>query len=232
VTGNGAVHAGAITIATTAGIMRNDQYTGCYMVHNPTGTHWNSRRRILSCFVGGQMTVAGTSPLPVSSDWSIEYCGGHYTPIMAREIRLQSGASLFAQPCAVTMTGTPKYDALVANPTFGMTKFNISQPAPGSHDDWTGMYLIDHSGEPFLVGYGVDSTMCIAVMYDRTATLRAGQTFTVQAGYSADIQAGGSSLEWTYAGSRRSCLAGAAQAMGFDIDNLPLWSADEIGAGN
>jgi hypothetical protein len=112
VTGNGAVHEGAITIATNAAIARNDQYTGCYLVHNPTGTRWDSRRKILSCFVGGQMTVAGTSPLPLDSAWSIEYCGGHYTPIMARDISLQSGASLFAQPFAVTITGTPIYDSL------------------------------------------------------------------------------------------------------------------------
>ena len=224
---NGAVGRNTVTIATDVDITHNDQYTGCYLVHNSTGARSTSRRKILACFVGGQMTVAGASPLALDSGWSIEYCGGHYTPILAQDITLQSGATLFAQLFVATIVGTPTYDGVPGHPTFGMTKCTVSLEPSSAPEDVTGVYLIsEETGEPFLIGYGIDAHMCIGVMYDRTAVLRNGDRLTVQAGYSAGIRKNGETFEWTYAGSNRSCRIVAAAEEGFDLDHLPLWGVE------
>ncbi len=234
-TANGTVSGNTILIGTNLSITSNGQYNNCYIVHNPTGTQASgqagARRKILASFVGGNLQIQGTWGVTLDADWSIEYCGGHYTQILADSVAMDPAMDLFAVlQVGATISGTPAYQASSAGAAGGATNFTISAANFPANTDGTGYYLVDEvTGEPFLICYGVDGSNKIAVMYDRRATINTSHTFSIVAGYYAGIRRGGTTYDWTFAGKAHTALVTAVDAAGFDIDNLPLWAFGTTG---
>lgn len=229
VTANGGVGGGNITIAANVNITFNDQYTGCYLVHNSDGYRYQSRRKILSCFPGGTLTIAGTNGCVIDGDYSIEYAGGHYTPITADAIQLDNTMTMFTQLSAgVTLVGAPTYISSTASPAYGMTFMGVNGPGLAQNLDLTGYYLIDEvTGTPYMIGYGIDANGNIGVMYDNSVQLTTfisqSHTFRIQAGYFAGIRETAAGYEWAFAGKHHVAPAGYLANIGFDKDNIPLW---------
>ena len=214
----------------------NGVYNGLYLVHNPTGTQSageaGARRKVVQSYTNGELYVEGAWTVTADSDWSLEYCGGHYTPIRGADTcKLDQGMTLFAVlQTGATISGTPTYYAST-NATYpGYTVFGISAENFPDSTDATGYYLIDEvTGETFLIGYGVDSSGNIGTFYNRAVDINTGHTFSIVAGYDAGIREVGASWEWSFAGKRHTVLKSAAVAQGFDINNMPLWEFGSTG---
>jgi hypothetical protein len=203
-------------------------FVGCYLVNNQIGTQPAGRRKILASFSTGQLTLQGTVGVPLGSDYSIEYCGGHYTPIQADAVQMSPGMELFAVlQSGATISGAPRYVPVSPRaPHAGCTRFAIHASSMPAGTDAAGYYLIDEqTGEPFLIGHGIDAvTGEIGVLYDRTAALESTHTFSIAAGYLAGINQCGNFYEWSFGGERHSVSIQIADRLGFDPENMPLWA--------
>jgi hypothetical protein len=203
-------------------------YVGCYLVNNNIGTQPGGRRKILASFPSGQFILQGTVGVTLGSDYSIEYCGGHYTPIQAEAVQMSNGMDLFAVlQTGATINGKASYTPIVESELYGgCTTFKIRASAFPAGTDATGYYLIDEqTGEPFLIGYGVDAaTGRIGVLYDRAAAIDAAHTFSIVAGYYAGISQRGNFYEWVFGGERHAVTVHTADQLGFDPNNIPLWA--------
>jgi hypothetical protein len=249
VTANGTVSGNSIVIQTNltntnfpsaVSATSNNSLVGLYLVYNGSGTTAGpglgySRRRVLTSFTNGQLVVAGNWNVTISgtdTDWSLEYCAGHYTPnLHADGITIDQNMTL----CAVlqtgcTISGVPSYQVVTAGAAGGATNFTISATAFPASTDATGFYLVDEvTGEAFLITYGVDGSSKIAVAYNRVASINTAHTYSIVAGYYAGQKVVGASLEWSFAGKRKTALLSALNAAGFDQANFPVWGYGKTG---
>jgi hypothetical protein len=224
---NGGPGPDSFSVFTDLRTAANHVYTGCYLVNNRIGTLARGRRRIAASFTTGQFTLVGPMGVELGSDYSIEYCGGHYTPIQAEAVQMSSGMDLFAVlQVGATIIGSPSYaPASKTQHAGGCTSFELHAPAFARETDATGYYLVDEqTGEPFLIGHGFDAAGRIAVLYDRTEAIDNAHSFSIVAGYLAGITQAGNFYEWLFAGERHAVSVRVAGEMGFDQDNMPLWA--------
>lgn len=237
VTGSSSAGPASTNVVTNFSSTINNQFVNGYLVHNPTGTHCSvgdagSRRRITASFPGGAMVVAGNWALTIDADWSIEYQGGHFTPkLVCDENVLDQSMSLFSiLQAGATISGTPTYQASSTGAQGGATSFVITAASFPVNTDATGYYLVDEiTGEPFFITYGVDGSGNIAVAYDRTASINTAHTYSVVAGYFADAKIVGDTVDWSFAGKRKTALMSALLAAGFDQFNVPIWGFGTTG---
>jgi len=227
---NGRSSGDTILVQTDLRRPTNNRFDRSYLVHNPTGTQAagqsGARRKILTSFADGQLLIQGGWPCTVDAEWSVEFCGGHYTPnLAATGVQLDAGMNLFSiLYTALRIASPPEYQGTRAAVAPGATRFALGGVPAGAPPDVTGYFLVDESsGEPFLISYGQDAALGIGVLYDRVADLSIKSTYSIIAGYAADIANTGSTLEWTYAGRRKRVTVAAAARYGFDSSNLPLW---------
>jgi hypothetical protein len=216
-------------ISTTLKAARDDVYRNSFLVHNPSGTEAGTgpgaRRRILRSFADGKMLLHGAQPLLLDTQWSVEYCAAHCTPIKARDVSLDRDQQLFAVLSRqLTLTSAPTYVASITDPAYGTTKMRIEDPAVERGTDLTGLFLIDNAnGEPFYIDYGMDDQGCIGVLYDRRERLSSGRSFSVVAGYAAAVRQDGQSLRWTFAGEEHCVGLSELYSAGYDVEQFPLW---------
>lgn len=202
-------------------------YNGMYLVLNRSGTSQLSRRRIIASDTSGLVTLAGSATPALGTDYSLEYAGGHATPIRAENVQMESGMELFATlQTGLRISDTPIYTVTDASGAYGgMTRFAVSPKDFPANTDLAGYYLVDEeTGEPFLIGYGVDGAGRVGVFYDRTSKLDSAHEFSIVAGYYAGVHRRGDSYEWRFAGIEHRVTVRAADRLGFDRDNIPLWS--------
>ena len=230
---NGVVQGNSILIGSNVSLTVNNQFINCYLVHNSTGTQASgqpgARRKIIACFVGGNLQLEGTWPVTLDNDWSLEYSGGHYTQIETDNIIMEPGMDLFRQiTTGLSITNTPTYTPATSSPAPGMTSFTVSAPAAST--SVVGYYLVDDiTGEPYLIGYGVDGSGTMAIMYDYTGVgdptrfIDTQHTFSIWAGYSPGIHKVDDSYVWNFAGQDHTVTIAQANLMGYDYSNLPLW---------
>jgi len=233
---NGQLSGDKILVQTDLQRRANNLFDKCYLVHNPTGTQAagepGSRRKIVTSFANGQLLLQGIWPCTLDAEWSVEFCGGHFTPnFAANGVQLEDGMNLFTSVASeVRIRSTPSFNGSGARVASGATIFKITSRNPIDRVNLAGYYLIDDlSGEPFFIAYGMDSDGLIAVMYDRTSTLNAGGTYSIVAGYWPNIVQTGGSLEWTHAGRHKSVSVAVANDYGFSVGSLPLWGVGPAG---
>jgi hypothetical protein len=174
------------------------------------------------------LVVNGTGALPNSVDYSIEYCGGHYTPnFKADDVVLYPGVTLFAIiKTGVTITSALTYQLANAGAARG-TNFTTSLTA---NVDYTGYYLVnEQTGEPYLITYGSDGASTLAIPYDRRNDFLTGSTYSIVAGYAHGAKQIGDSLVWYYAGKLKTALVSALIAAGFNTENFPIWGFGSTG---
>ncbi len=223
-------HGDSITIATDLRPSRDHQYASSFLVHNSTGTQVGElpggRRRIRDSFADGSLLLHGSMPVTLDSDWSIEYCAGHYTPLQYRSCQIDSRQELFAVVCAAaTIASAPSYVAAPDDPAYGTTRLKLTGPGLVPGTDLTGLFLVDNeTGEPHYLQYGMDAGGFIGVMYDRVQELAQARTVSVVAGYAADVESRGGIASWTFAGAEHRIRLSVLRAMGFGIEELPLWA--------
>lgn len=235
---NGVVSNGTILVGTNLPISFNGQYIGCWLVHGPTGTQSlgeaGSRRKIVQCFIGGNIQVQGIAPMTTDADWTLEYAGGHYTPIEADEVTLSGGISLF-YPIALSNKSSPGVTlsllgyapATVSNPP--VTQYSITGgQLTGTSLVLTGFYLVDDvTGEPYFINNNNSSV--INVMYDTTGTgnpsykLNVAHPFSVISGNKSGVRLENGNFVWNFAGTTRTMPIAQANDYGYDINNMPLW---------
>jgi hypothetical protein len=227
---NGQVSGGKILVQTDLQRRANNLFDNCFLVHNPTGTQAaaepGSRRLILTSFTNGQLLLQGTWPCTTDSEWSVEFCGGHFTPnLSANGIQLEQGMTLFTVIASgVRIRSAPRFNTTDAKIAAGATLFKVSAGDSIGGTDVRGYFLVDDlSGEPFLICHGLDSLGQIAVMYDCTRTLKLDGNYSITAGYWPNILQAGGGYEWTHAGVRKYVPAAVASAYGFSFNSLPLW---------
>jgi len=231
---NGRRSANSTLVQTDLRLPTNNRLDRSFLVHNPTGTEAagqpGARRKILTSFADGQLSLQGGWPCTVDAEWSVEFCGGHYTPnLTVAGVQLDSGMSLFSiLYTGVRIASRPQYQSTSAAVAPGATRFTLAGVPPGALPDAAGYFLVDeYSGEPFLISHGLDATLGMAVMYDRVADLSIEATYSIIAGYAAGITDTGSTLEWSHGGKRHRASVGAAVRYGFDSFNVPLWGIGE-----
>jgi hypothetical protein len=211
----------------------NGYYNNCYLVYNPNGTQPAFRRQILQTIAASgasQLVVIGTGALPNSGDYSIEYCGGHYTPnFRADQIILDQQMTLFAVLfTGITISGSAAYLSSAGSGASAGTYFTTSLAA---NVDYTGYYLVnEQTGEPYLITYGSDGGSIVSVPYNRTAEFQTGATYSMVAGYAHGAKQVGDSLEWSFAGKRKTALISALLSAGFDTENFPVWGFSSTGS--
>lgn len=227
---NGRDSGDTILVQTDLRRPTNNQFDRSFLVHNPTGTQASgqagARRKILTSFADGQLLLQGNWPCTVDAEWSVEFCGGHYTPNLGvAGVRLDPGMSLFSiLYTGLTIASRPQYQGTAAAVAPGGTRFALSGVPSGALPDAAGYFLVDESsGEPFLISHGIDAALGVAVLYDRVADLSIKTTYSIVAGYAAGIMDTGSTLEWSHGGKRQRAPVAALHRLGFDSFNLPLW---------
>jgi hypothetical protein len=230
VSANGRASGDTMLVQTDLRRPTNNQLDRSFLVHNPTGTQASgqagARRKILTSFADGQLLLQGAWPCVVDAEWSVEFCGGHYTPNLAvAGVQLDSGMSLFSiLYSGLTIASQPRYQSTAAAVAPGSTRFALSGIPPGALPDGAGYFLVDElSGEPFLISYGQDPALDVAVMYDRVLDLSIKATYSIVAGYAAAITDTGSTLEWSHGMRRHRASVAVARRYGFNSFNLPLW---------
>lgn len=227
VTANGSTSGNGITIGTNISIASNGLYVGCFVVHNVDGHA--QRRKILQSFTNGNLFIQGTATVTVDADWSIEFCGGHYTQIQGvEECNIDAALPLFeVLDSGITLTITGYTASSSANG--GGTEVALTTNLAASFDA-TGFYLVDEeTGMPFLIYHGLDASKNAWIHYDERANLDATHTYRIEAGHYAGIRRVGSVYEWSFAGKRRTRLVSDAAILGYDQFNLPLWGGGASG---
>jgi len=234
VNANGTIANNTILVGTSLTASQNNLYNGMYLVHNPTGTQaqgqGGARRLILTSFTNGSMLLQGGFNCTLDADWSIEYCGGHYTPnFRANNIIADAGMDLFAVLQTGCTISAVAYQA-AGGAAGGATTFTLTAANFPGNTDCTGYFLVDETtGEPYYLNYGVDGAGKAAVLYDRTADLDTTHTFSIVAGYDPNIQVNGASYEWSFAGKKKTATIASCDSYGFDRNNLPLWGVGTTG---
>jgi len=226
---NGQPQAGSIRVRTDLKLAHDHQYKNSFLVHNSTGIQVGdmpgARRRILDSLGSGDLLLQGSHPVTVDSDWSIEFCAGHYTPLRHRNCRVGGHQELFAVVCAEATLEAPAYVAAPGEVAYGTTRFRIKGEGLTQRIDLTGLFLVDNaSGEPYYIQYGIDAGGLMGVMYDRASELGTSQSFSVVAGYPADVQRRGSVVSWTHGGTEHRVTVAQLRATGFGPDEIPLWA--------
>lgn len=220
----------SITVATGMRPARDHQYRSSFLVHNSTGTlvgeQPGARRRILDSAADGSLVLQGKTPVTLDSDWSIEFCAGHYTPIAHRNCHIESRQSLFAVVSDnATIDGAAQYVSSSDDDAYGTTRFGIKGAGLSPGMDLSGLFLIDHeSGEPHYIQYGSDVRGRIGVMYDRVADFSGSTSFSVVAGYAADVEIRGGLATWTFAAAEHRVPLRQLRATGWGPEELPLWA--------
>jgi hypothetical protein len=227
---NGPVHADTITVTTDLAPLHEHEYRNSFLVHNATGTQvgntGGARRRILDSLPGGVLILHGIQPVTTDSDWSIEYCANHCTPLRLANSRLDRQQELFSVLAReARVMSALAYNSSAADAAYGTTKFRIEGPGLSRGMSLTGLYLIDNeTGEPHYIQYGCDALGFIGVMYDRTKDLNPSGTFSVIAGYPAGIQIRGDRVTWTFGGAAHEVRIPQLRSLGYDPDLAPLWA--------
>jgi hypothetical protein len=168
------VQGNTLTVSTDLRDTHNDLHKLCYLVHNSTAT----RRLVLNSFVGGSLLLEGTQAVTTDSDWSIEYCETHDTPIRHERAWLDRGQTLFAVVArGLTLVSAPIYVSDPADAAYGTTKVKIDLIG-----EFVGLFLADETtGAAFYIEYSANGY--VGVMYDRRAMLDATHTYSVTAGH-------------------------------------------------
>jgi hypothetical protein len=171
-----------LRVATSLRDDHDDLYKNSFLVYNATGT----RRKILRSFANGELVLEGVQPVSGDTDWSIEYCENHDTPLRYETAWLDGGLSLFAviaNPVAVV--GTPVYVSDTQDAAYGTTKLKPTG-AIAAGRDLTGLFLVDNvTRDAFYIEYGLDHHGYIGVLYDRRSCLDTTHDFSVVAGHVA-----------------------------------------------
>jgi hypothetical protein len=181
---NGGAAGQTRTVATSLHTPNDDLFKNSFLVHNSTGT----RRRILSSSASGDLVLDAVEPVPVDSDWSIEYCASHETPIRHENVWLDAGVTLFAVVAnPVFLRGTPAYVDDPGDVAYGTTRIGITGLGVTANKELRGLFLIDNlSDEAYYIEYGMDAHGVIGVIYDRRSALDTQREFRVAAGHVAN----------------------------------------------
>lgn len=240
VTANGSASNGSIIVGTNLTISANDQYKGCWIVHGPTGTQGNgengARRKILQCFVGGNLLVQGIQGCTVDSDWTLEYSGQHATPFLeCDDIVMDPGMTLFAAPYlsnqstpGVTLSGGTYNAASGGHPPYTQYTITGGQLSGVGATQLGGFLVDDQTGEPYLIQDSGATT--INVFYDTTGAgnpsyvLNVNHTFSVVYGNKPGVRIENGNYVWNFGGIVHYMPVGLANQWSYDINNMPLWA--------